>query len=54
MSKPTPKHPVEVKLGPVHNSFVLAAALQKVVVDKEQPKAAVAWAHDEIAKIVKG
>ncbi|MSO54860.1 MAG: extracellular solute-binding protein [Rhodospirillales bacterium] len=52
--KPTPKHPVEVKLGPVHNSYVLASALQKVVVDKEDPKAVVAWAHDEIAKIVKG
>ena len=51
--RPTAKHPLQVEQGSIQSSFVLADALQKVVVDNVSPKEAVAWAHDEIGKIIK-
>jgi multiple sugar transport system substrate-binding protein len=46
--------PLNLKMGEIMGSGIYAQMLQKVVIDNEKPKAAAVWAHDEIAKIMKG
>jgi multiple sugar transport system substrate-binding protein len=50
----TPGRPANLDLGLVLNSLILAEAVQKVIVNKESPKATAVWAHDKIAALLKG
>ena len=52
-SKPRPDVPVLLKAGDIQGSGVFAEVVQRVVVNGESAKSAVAWGHDQIAKIMK-
>ena len=51
--KPSKDHPLILKSGDIFGANVMAAALQRVVVDGATPAAAAAWLQDEVAKIMK-
>jgi multiple sugar transport system substrate-binding protein len=51
--KPSKEHPLILKSGDIFGANVMAAALQRVVVDGATPAAAAAWLQDEVAKIMK-
>ncbi|WP_430397496.1 ABC transporter substrate-binding protein [Ferrovibrio sp.] len=51
--KPTAKHPFIFKMGDIYGSNIMAEVLQRVVVEKQTPKAAAAWGQDRIAEIMK-
>ena len=53
-SKPTDDSPFITKAGDIQGSGVFAEVIQKVVIGGESAKAAAAWGHDEIARIMKG
>jgi multiple sugar transport system substrate-binding protein len=53
LAKPSPKHKFNFKSGEIFNSNIMAEVLQRVVVEKEPTKTAVAWGHDKLAALMK-
>ncbi|MBO67439.1 MAG: hypothetical protein CL398_03925 [Acidiferrobacteraceae bacterium] len=51
-AKPFPDFPLISKAGDIQGSGIFAEIVQRVVINNESAKSAVAWGHDQIAKIM--